>query len=41
MLGRLGKILYYFHHGYEGGNPSAEDRRLVDLIHSLRDENRT
>jgi hypothetical protein len=42
MLGRLGKILHYFHHGYEGSDPSDEDRRLVDLIDGLRrDENRT
>ena len=27
MLGRLGKILHYFHHGYEGSDPSDEDRR--------------
>jgi hypothetical protein len=32
MLGRLGQLLHYFHHGYPGGDPTANDLRLVELI---------
>jgi hypothetical protein len=32
MLGRLGKLLHYFHRGYPGGDATADDRRLIELI---------
>jgi hypothetical protein len=36
LVDRAGRILYFFHHGYLGGNFTPDDERLVTLLKALR-----